>query len=59
MLGHRLAWQGNENLKVGEVAEKDEDTITAEIVTQDDSLVQRLEVNRHTGWMQPANEETP
>ena len=57
MLEHRLAWQGNENLKVGEVTEKDEDIITAEIVTQEGSLVQRLEVNRHTGWMQPVQKE--
>lgn len=54
MLEHRLAWQGNPNLKLGEVEEKDEDTIEAEIVTQDGSLVQRLEVDRHTGWMRPA-----
>jgi hypothetical protein len=53
MLGHRLAWQGNPNIKVGTVNEKDDDTIVAEIVTQDGSLVQRLEVNRHTGWMRP------
>jgi hypothetical protein len=54
MMEHRLAWQGNPNLKVGTVEEKDDDTIVAEIVTQDGSLVQRLEVDRHTGWMQPA-----
>ena len=54
MMEHRLAWQGNPNLKVGEVSEQDNDTIIAEIVTQDGSLVQRLEVNRHTGLMQPA-----
>ena len=54
MMEHRLAWQGNPNVKVGTVEEKDDDTIVAEIVTQDGSLVQRLEVDRHTGWMQPA-----
>jgi len=53
MMEHRLAWQGNPNLKVGTVQEKDDDTIVAEIVTQDGSLVQRLKVDRHTGWMQP------
>jgi hypothetical protein len=53
MIGHRLAWQGNPNVKVGTVEEIDDDTIVAEIVTQDGSLVQRLEVDRHTGWMHP------
>lgn len=54
ILGHRLAWHGNPNVKVGTVEAIDDDTIVAEIVTQDGSLVQRLEVDRHTGWMQPA-----
>jgi hypothetical protein len=53
MMEHRLAWQGNPNIKLGKVEEQDDDTIVAEIVTQDGSLVQRLEVDRHTGWMQP------
>jgi len=44
----------NPNLKVGDVKEKDADTIVAEIVTkQGDSLVQRVDVNRHNGYMQP------
>jgi hypothetical protein len=51
MLEHRLAWQGNANLKLGEVEEADDDTITAEILTQDGSLVQRFEFDRHTGQM--------
>ncbi|MEQ8664874.1 MAG: hypothetical protein RIC16_04035 [Rhodospirillales bacterium] len=55
MIGHRLEWQGNPNLKMGPVVERDEDTIVADIVTQDGSLVQRLEVDRHTGRMQAAN----
>ena len=42
----------NKRLKVGEVKEADDDTIVAEIVTQDGSLVQRLKVDRHTGQMQ-------
>lgn len=54
MFQHRLDWGGNPNLKVGEVAEVDEDTITAEIVTQEGSLVRRFQVDRHTGAMQPA-----
>ena len=41
-------------VKVGEVKEKDTDTITADIVTKDkDALVQRFEVNRHTGFYRP------
>jgi len=44
----------NPNLKVGDVKEKDADTIVAEIVTKDkDALVQRLDFNRHTGFVQP------
>ncbi|MEJ2433548.1 MAG: hypothetical protein P8Y53_10435 [Pseudolabrys sp.] len=44
----------NPNLKVGDVKEKDSDTITADIVTkQGDQLVQRIDVNRHNGYMQP------
>ena len=49
-----LAWQGNPRLKVGDVKEKDADTITADIVTKDgSSLVERFEVNRHTGFYRP------
>ncbi len=44
-----LAWRGNARLKVGEVKEKDADTITADVVTKDNSLVQRFVVDRHTG----------
>jgi hypothetical protein len=51
---HRLAWRDNPNVKVGNVQEKDDDTIVAEIITQNGSLVQKFEVNRHTGWMRPA-----
>jgi hypothetical protein len=54
MMEHRLAWHGNPNVKVGSVEEKDNDTIVAEIVTQDGSLVEKLEVDRHTGWMRRA-----
>ncbi len=51
VIEHQLSWQGNPNVKVGKVDEKDDDTIVAEIVTQDGSLVQKLEVDRHTGLM--------
>ena len=53
MMEQQLSWQNNPNLKLGKVEEKDKDTITAEVVTKDGSLVQKFEVNRHTGWMQP------
>jgi len=44
----------NPNLKVGDVKEKDADTIVAEIVTKEkEGLVQRLDFNRHNGFVQP------
>lgn len=52
---HWLSMRGNDRLKLGKVEEVDEDTITAEIVTVDDSLVQKLTIDRHTGWMRPSN----
>lgn len=54
-LERSLDWQGNKRLKVGEVTETDDDTVVAEIVTVDGSLVQRLEVDRHTGRLQQVN----
>ena len=48
-LDHRLAWHGNKRLKVGEIKVVDDDKITAEITTVDGSLVQRLEIDRHSG----------
>ena len=46
-----LAWHGNERLMVGEVKEAGDDSILADIVTKDGSLVRRFEVDRHTGQM--------
>ena len=46
---HRLQRRGNKRLKLGKVAQRDENTITAEIVTVDGSLVQVFEVDRHSG----------
>ena len=52
-----LAWQSNPRLKLGNLTEKDADTITADIVTTDkDGLVQRFAVNRHTGVSQPSED---
>ena len=44
----------NPNLTVGEVKEKDADTIVADVVTkQGNALVQNLDFNRHNGFVQP------
>jgi hypothetical protein len=45
---HWLELQGNDRLKLGAVQAGD-DVITADIVTVDDSLVQRFRVDRHSG----------
>jgi hypothetical protein len=50
-LEHRVEAQGYSRLRVGKVEEKDEDTISAEIDTADGALVQKLDVDRHTGLM--------
>ncbi len=44
-----IAQNGNPRLKLGNVGEKDDRTITAEIVTVDNSLVQKLDIDRRTG----------
>jgi hypothetical protein len=51
-----IAWQGNPRLKMGDVKEKDADTIAADIVTKDNSLVERFFVNRHDGLFRPAED---
>lgn len=51
ILKGRLAWSGNKRLKLGKVAAKDDNTILAEIVTVDGSLVEKLSVDRKTGRM--------
>jgi hypothetical protein len=45
-----LAWNGNPNLKMGEVKERDADSITADVVTKDNSLVEEIAFDRHTGF---------
>lgn len=47
-LGVQLNRLNNKRLKIGTVS-ADDGTISAEIVTVDNSLVQRLKVDRHTG----------
>jgi hypothetical protein len=56
MLEGVLAWHGNPRLKLGTVEEQNEDTIVAEILTVDDSLVQRLAVDRATGTFRRVTE---
>ncbi|MDP6620310.1 MAG: hypothetical protein QGG90_12855 [Nitrospinota bacterium] len=48
----RLAFLGNPNLKVGSVKEESGGFV-AEIVTKDDSLVDRLRIDKETGFIQP------
>ncbi len=53
---HWIALSGNRHIKVGNVVAKDGNTITADIVTADkDALVQRFDVDRHTGVFRPAS----
>jgi len=49
----KIAMRGNENIKVGKVEAKDDDTVIAEIVTKDGSLVQKVAVDRDSGRMRP------
>ena len=49
VLDGRLAWQGLKRLKVGKTKVVDDDTVAAEIITKENSLVVRLKVDRHTG----------
>ena len=44
-----IAWRGNENLKVGEIKEKDEKTFSVVIVTKEGSLVDTIDVDKATG----------
>jgi hypothetical protein len=50
-----LEWRNNPRLKLGDVKENDADTITAEIVTKDNSLVDRFIVDRHNGFTRRDN----
>ena len=51
-LQRRIELQGYSRLRVGKVEAKDDDTILAEIDTVDGALVQRLEIDRHSGLME-------
>jgi hypothetical protein len=50
----QLAAQGNKRLKVGKVEALNDNTIEAQIVTVDGSLVEAYKVDRHTGAIAPA-----
>ena len=45
-----LSRRASARLKVGDVKEKDVDTIVADVATKGNSLVQRFNVNRHAGY---------
>ena len=53
-LGAQLDRLDNKRLKVGDI-KADDGSITADIVTVDNSLVQRLKVDRHTGVIEYQN----
>jgi hypothetical protein len=44
---------GNPNLKIGNVSEKDE-VFEARVETKDGSLVEKLQIDKETGWMKKA-----
>jgi hypothetical protein len=50
LVSAHLIMQGNERLKVGQVAQKDEQTYVVDIVTVDDSLVRQVEVDKDNGF---------
>jgi hypothetical protein len=53
---HRLDRAGHARLKVGDVKQKDDDVIVADIVTQKEgALVERFEVDRHSGRYSQVN----
>ena len=54
----QLAAEGNKRLKVGKVKALDDNTIEAQIVNVDGSLVEAYKVDRHTGAIAPRGRET-
>ena len=45
----RLIMRGNDRLKLGKVAKKDDQTYLVDIVTVDNSLVRQVEIDKNTG----------
>jgi hypothetical protein len=56
LLEQRLTQEGNPRLKLGEIATAADGSITAEIVTVDGSLVQKLAFNRYPGLVRQITE---
>ncbi len=52
LVEHYLAATGNPRLKAGKITEM-KDSFVAEIVTQDGSLVDKIIIDKNTGWMRP------
>ena len=52
ILENRLAYWGNPNLKIGKITEKD-NYFEGEIVTKDNSLVQKVQIDKNTGFTRP------
>ena len=52
-LEQHLAMMGLPNLMLGSIEAEDDDTLVAEIVTRDGTLVQRLAIDRHSGAVTP------
>ena len=50
MLEDYLRSTNNPNLKLGKIEEK-ETTYVADIVTKDGSLVDKITIDKNTGWM--------
>jgi len=49
----RLAWRGNENLKIGDVTTDQDGNIIAKLVTKDNSLVETFKIDPKTGAQAP------
>ncbi len=45
----RLIMRGNDRLKIGKIAMKEDTTYVVDIVTVDDSLVRQVEIDKKTG----------
>lgn len=54
MVERYVAATGNPRLEVGKITEKDT-AFEAEIVTKDGSLVDKILIDKTTGWMRPAD----
>jgi len=53
MMEGRIAWRGNENLKVGDVTTDKDGNIIAQLVTKDNSLVETFQIDPKTGARAP------